>query len=176
MQSIAGQKQPTATITTKRTGAIKPSMKAPICFLDATFCSAIVNPCQSAASMPRWRASRLSHSWRCRSTASESRRRASLLRSREQSFQVTLLQVADLQWDATSAVLGLMTSNSGLSLAPSRRPAGGAAVLILTVLDSRCGRDLLWEGNHEAGEGPEGGPWRAEVLLSGGWQKVFTRF
>jgi hypothetical protein len=51
-----------------------------------------------------------------------------------------------------------------------------AAVLILTALDSRCGRDLLWEGNHEAGEGQEGGPWRAEVLLSGGGQKVFPPF
>jgi transposase len=50
------------------------------------------------------------------------------------------------------------------------------AVLILTALDSRCGRDLLWEGNHEAGEGQECGPWRAEVLLSGGWQKVLTPF
>jgi hypothetical protein len=54
--------------------------------------------------------------------------------------------------------------------------AAQAAVLILTALDSRCGRDLLWEGNHEAGEGQEGGPWRAEVLLSGGWQKVLTPF
>ena len=46
-----------------------------------------------------------------------------------QSFQVTLLQVADLQWDATGAVLGLMALNSGLSLAPSSRPAYG----VLTI-------------------------------------------
>ena len=44
-------------------------------------------------------------------------------------FQVTLLQVTDLQWDATGAVLGLMASNSGLSLAPSSRPACG----VLTI-------------------------------------------
>ena len=31
-------------------------------------------------------------------------------------FQVTLLQVTDLQRDSTGAVLGLMASNSGLSL------------------------------------------------------------
>ena len=45
------------------------------------------------------------------------------------SFQVTLLQVADLQWVATGAVLGLIASNSGLSLAPSNRPACG----VLTI-------------------------------------------
>ena len=45
------------------------------------------------------------------------------------SFQVTLLQVADLQWDAAGPVLGLMAWNSGLSLAPSSRPACG----VLTI-------------------------------------------
>jgi hypothetical protein len=41
------------------------------------------------------------------------------------SFQVTLLQVEDLQRVAIGAVLSLMASNSGLSLAPSSRPACG---------------------------------------------------
>ena len=41
------------------------------------------------------------------------------------SFQVTLLQVDDLQWVAIAAILSLMASNSGLSLAPSSRPACG---------------------------------------------------
>ena len=39
-------------------------------------------------------------------------------------FQVTLLQVEDLQWDAKGAVLSTAL-NSGSSLAPSSRPACG---------------------------------------------------
>jgi hypothetical protein len=50
-----------------------------------------------------------------------------------QCCQVTLLQFKDLQWDATAAVLGLIASNFGLSLAPSRRPACG----LLTIDTSR---------------------------------------
>ena len=46
-----------------------------------------------------------------------------------QFFQVTLLQVADLQWDATGAVLGPLASKSALALAPSSRPACG----VLTI-------------------------------------------
>ena len=42
---------------------------------------------------------------------------------------MTFLQVADFQWVATGAVLGLIASNSGLSLAPSSRPACG----VLTI-------------------------------------------
>src|SRR5208282_1876080 len=50
-----------------------------------------------------------------------------------QSFQVTLLQVADLQWVPTGAVLGLIASNSGLSLAPSSRTACGLVTIDTTV-------------------------------------------
>ena len=49
--------------------------------------------------------------------------------SKYRFFQVTLLQVAYLQWVATDAILGLVASNSGLSLPPSSRPAGG----VLTI-------------------------------------------
>jgi hypothetical protein len=44
-------------------------------------------------------------------------------------FQVTLLQVADLQWLAIGAVLGVIASDYGLSLPPSSRPACG----VLTI-------------------------------------------
>ena len=44
-------------------------------------------------------------------------------------FQVTHLQVPDLQWDATGTVFGLMPSKSALSLAPSSHPACG----VLTI-------------------------------------------
>ena len=49
--------------------------------------------------------------------------------NRCQCFQVTHLQVADLQWDATGTVFGLMPSKSALSLAPYSRPACG----VLTI-------------------------------------------
>ncbi len=49
--------------------------------------------------------------------------------NRCQCFQVTHLQVADLQWDATGTVFGLMPSKSALSLAPYSRPACGVITI-----------------------------------------------
>ena len=69
-------------------------------------------------------------------------------------FQVTLLQVAELQWVATGAVLGLIASNSGLSLAPYSRPACG----VLTI-DTRARPPELVEAFVVARSGP-----RASVL------------
>ena len=51
--------------------------------------------------------------------------RLSIAPCRCRLFQVTLLQVENLQWDATGTVSGLMPSKSALSLATSSRPACG---------------------------------------------------
>jgi hypothetical protein len=58
-------------------------------------------------------------------------------------FQVTLLQVADLQWVATGAVLALIASNSGLSLAPSSRPACGVLTIDTTARPPELGDALV---------------------------------